>query len=170
MKLSTRARYALRSMIEIARNSNGNNGDPINLNAVSNQTSISRRYLEQVVIPLRSASLIRGMSGKNGGYRLARPADEIKVGDIIQAAIGKINIVNCVGDPSLCLKTDVCECRPLYSLINRKIIEAMNEFTLADLVDKKWGDRIKTELESLELLYDDEEGCSNSPADGCDAN
>ena len=159
MKLSTRARYALRSMIEIARNSNGNNGDPINLNVVSNQTSISRRYLEQVVIPLRSAALIRGMSGKNGGYRLARPADEIKVGDIIQAAIGKINIVKCIHDPDSCLKTDVCECRPLYYLINRKIVEAINEFTLADLAGEKWADRIKTELESLELLDDDDEGC-----------
>jgi Rrf2 family protein len=152
-------------MIEIARN--GNNGNPISLNVVSDQTSISRRYLEQVVIPLRSASLLRGMSGKNGGYRLGKPAEEIKVGEIIQAAIGKINIVNCIGDPSICLKTDVCECRPLYSLINYKIVEAMNEFTLADLIDKKWVNRIKLELDSLELLSAEEDDCSQSAVEGC---
>jgi len=134
MKISTRARYAIRAMIHIARNSK--NGAPVTLKAVGAKTAISRRYLEQLVIPLKSANLIRGISGKNGGYVLAKAPDEIRVGDIVQAAIGPINVVNCVNDPDSCMNVELCECRPLYTMINSKIVDAMNDFSLADLAGK----------------------------------
>ncbi|MBI4832862.1 MAG: Rrf2 family transcriptional regulator [Candidatus Lindowbacteria bacterium] len=102
MKLNTRARYALRAMIQIARSSH--DGKPVNLSDIAAKTSLSRRYLEQLVIPLKNASLLKGMSGKEGGYVLARPPEKIKVGDIIQAAIGPINIVQCVNDTDSCMK------------------------------------------------------------------
>lgn len=149
MKLSTRARYALRAMIQITRK--GKNGHPVNLSEIAEKTSISRRYLEQVVIPLKSASLVKGMSGKNGGYVLARPAEEITIGDIVQAAIGPINIVECAEDPKSCMKADACECRPLYSLLNQKIVDALNDFTLSDLSDPKWEKKINEEIESSTL-------------------
>jgi len=88
------------------------------------------------------------MSGKEGGYVLAKPAEDIKVGDIIEAAIGPINIVDCVNDPESCMKVGWCECRPLYVLLNRKITDALNEFTLADLADKNWAEMIEKELDS----------------------
>jgi Rrf2 family protein len=134
MKLSTRARYALRSMIEIARLSNGSK--PTSLQRVAQNTQISRRYLEQVVIALKNARLLRGFRGKGGGYMLARPPEEIKVDQIIEAAIGPISIVDCVSHPGLCLQTEVCECRSLYALINTRITQVLNEFSLADLIDK----------------------------------
>ena len=131
MKLRTRARYALRAMIQIARSPRTD--EPVNLNEIAEKTSVSRRYLEQLVIPLKNASLIKGVSGKGGGYLLSKPADEIKIGDIIEAAIGPINIVECVNDPDSCMKVEWCECRPVYTLLNNKIVEALNEFTLAEL-------------------------------------
>lgn len=131
MKLTTRARYALRAMIQIAQY--GEHDKPLKLVDIAERTSVSRRYLEQLVIPLKNASLVRGVSGKEGGYILAKPAREIKVGDIIQASIGPINIVDCVNDPDSCMKVAWCECRPLYVLLNKKITDALNEFTLADL-------------------------------------
>jgi len=146
MKLTTRARYALRAMIHIAHNRH--DGKPVNLSDIAKETSMSRRYLEQLVIPLKHASLLRGMSGKEGGYVLAKPAEDIKVGNIIEAAIGPINIVDCVNDPESCMKVEWCECRPLYVLLNRKITDALNEFTLADLADKNWAERIGKELDS----------------------
>ncbi len=160
MKLSTRARYAIRAMIQIARNSK--EGQPVSLNVIAEQTSVSKRYLEQLVIPLKTAGLIRGISGKNGGYVLARPSDNIRIGEVVQAAIGPINIVNCVNEPDLCLKAELCECRPLYTLINEKIVDAMNEFSLADLADKNGGGEIDRDLfECLETDTDQEEqpGC-----------
>jgi Rrf2 family protein len=122
-------------MIQIARSTR--DGKPVNLNDIAGKTGVSRRYLEQVVIPLKNANLLKGMSGKDGGYFTAKSAEEIKVGDIVQAAIGPINIVNCVNDRESCMKVEWCECRPLYLLLNKKITDALNEFTLADLADHK---------------------------------
>ena len=133
-------------MMTIARD--GKEGKLVNLSTVAERTSISRRYLEQIVMPLKSANLLTGMSGKRGGYRLARPAEEITIGEIIQASIGPINIVNCANDPDLCDKADCCECRPLYIMINKKIVEALNEFSLADLADPKWADMIGDEIQN----------------------
>ena len=146
MKLTTRARYALRAMIQIARNSVG--GKPVNLSDIASNTSVSRRYLEQLVIPMKNASLIRGLSGKEGGYLLARPAEEIKVGEIIEAAIGPINIVDCVNDPESCIQLEWCECRPLYVMLNQRIREAFDSFTLADLAERRIQHAVCKELAS----------------------
>jgi Rrf2 family protein len=137
MKLNTRARYGLQAMIQIARNSG--EGKPVNLNLIAVGASVSRRYLEQLVIPLKNASLIKGLSGKDGGYVLAKPAGQIRVGDIIEATIGPINIVECVRVPDSCKMADSCECRPLYVSLNEKITEALNTITLADLTLQRRG-------------------------------
>ncbi len=123
-------------MIQIARQADRN--IPVSLTQVAKQGELPRRYLEQLVIGLKNASLIRGVSGKVGGYCLTRPAGEIQIGAIVEAAIGPVNIVDCVNDPLLCLKADVCECRLLWTLINGRIAEVLNEFSLADMLDKKW--------------------------------
>jgi Rrf2 family protein len=146
MKLRTRARYALRAMIQIARD--GVDGKPVNLSDIAFRTSVSRRYLEQLVIPLKNASLLRGVSGKEGGYLLAKPSDEIRVGDIIEAAIGPINIVDCVNDPESCMQLEWCECRPLYVLLNRRIREAFDAFTLADLAERRIEQAVAKQLAS----------------------
>ena len=80
MKLSTRARYALRSMAAIAQR--GDKDKPISLQKISKRTQISRRYLEQLAMALKGASLLRSISGRRGGYMLSRPAKDIKVGEI----------------------------------------------------------------------------------------
>lgn len=135
MKLSSRARYALRAMMVIARESKG--GRPVNLGVVARETSISRAYLEQVAISLKNAGLLKGFPGKNGGHLLARPAGDIRLGSIVEAAIGPVNIVGCIGDPAGCPRSGTCDIRPLYSLINGNIREAFNAFTLADLAGKR---------------------------------
>jgi Rrf2 family protein len=136
VKLSTRARYALRLMLEIAKQADRN--IPVSLQQVARQGEMPRRYLEQLVIGLKNASLIRGVSGKIGGYCLTKPAGEIKIGAIIESAIGPVNIVDCVNDPRQCLKADVCECRLLWAVINGRIVDVFNEISLADMLDKKW--------------------------------
>ncbi|MBN1347023.1 MAG: Rrf2 family transcriptional regulator [Phycisphaerae bacterium] len=144
MKLTTRARYALRSMVEIARHAD--EAEPISLENVANATQISRRYLEQLAIALRGASLLRSVSGRRGGYYLSRPPDEIMIGEIVAAAIGSINVVDCVGLPETCLKADTCECRLVYMLINRGIKEVLNRYSLADLSDREWLKTVGKEL------------------------
>jgi len=121
----------------------------VSLNEVAGEANVSRRYLEQLVIGLKNGALIRGKSGKGGGYALAKPAEEIKIRQIIESAIGPINIVECVLQPEMCLKSEFCECRSLYGLINKKITSVLDGIVLADLVD---GNRLQ---EAVNLLDED---------------
>lgn len=141
MKLNTRARYALRLMVEMAKNKDADK--PLTMNDISERQGISKRYLGQVVVPLKNSSLVKSIVGKDGGYKLAKKPENIKIGEIIQAAIGPIGIVDCVMEPESCIRSDYCECRPVYAQINKRITDTFNEFTLADLA----GGKRKIELD-----------------------
>lgn len=132
MKLSSRARYAVRMMIAIARESSEAH---VSLGQIAKQTKISRRYLDQLAHGLKRVALIRGISGRRGGYQLTRPAEEITLAEIIESAIGPINIVDCVLEPDVCLQSDVCKCRWVYSSINGRIEEVLQRITLAELAE-----------------------------------
>jgi Rrf2 family protein len=150
MKLSTRARYALRMMLDIGNHDE--NGRPVSLASVSKRTGLSRGYLEQLALALRNASLIRGISGRYGGYRLSRPPEAISVGDIVEATIGPVNVVDCLADPESCMKVADCECRMVYALINQRIAEVLKSYSLADMLNPKWSETMRGELESLAPL------------------
>jgi Rrf2 family protein len=148
-------------MLDLAKNDGGEK--PVSLTAVARRTGLSRGYLEQLALALRTAKLLRGVSGRHGGYRLARPVDKISVGEIIEAAIGPVCIVDCLDDPEGCLKTETCECRVVYALINHRIDEVLRSYTLADLLDPSWVGSISPEVERLTRLpgmggSDDETG------------
>ena len=118
-------------MVVIARESGS--GKAISLGSIAKTTMISRRYLEQLAIGLRSASLLRGVSGRGGGYLLTQPASDITIRQIVESAIGPINIVHCVLHPDECLRADVCECRDIYCRINRGIVDVLEDVSLAAL-------------------------------------
>jgi Rrf2 family protein len=136
MKISTRGRYALRMMLDIARHDGENS--PVSLASVAERTGISHGYLEQVALALRSARLVRGVAGRHGGYKLAAPARDITIRKIIEATIGPICVVDCIEEPEACLRSEDCECRVVYALINRRIGDVLDEFTLGDLADPGW--------------------------------
>ena len=146
MKLSTRARYALRMMVEITRQTTDET-PALTLKEIAETTDVSRRYLEQLAINLKNAVLVRGKQGKGGGYSLARPADEIRVGEIIEAAIGPINIVDCVLEPGACDKSDACGCRSIYCDINERIADTLNDLTLLELAKRDQFEKKKSETE-----------------------
>lgn len=148
MKIRTRARYSLRFMIALGKLSS--QGEPVGLGSISHHSGISRRYLDHLVVPLKNASLIRGRSGRAGGYVLARTADEIKLGDIIEAAIGPIAITDCAVQPELCMFSAYCSCRDLWTLINRRITSVLDEFTLADMLSESWPGKVQAELQRLD--------------------
>lgn len=136
MKISTRGRYALRMMLDVTRH--GGEVTPVSLASVAERTGISHGYLEQVALALRSARLVRGVAGRHGGYKLAMPAGDISIRKIIEASIGPICVVDCIDEPEACLRAEFCECRLVYALINQRIGEVLDEFSLADLADPKW--------------------------------
>jgi Rrf2 family protein len=163
----------LRSMMAIARHAN--ESKPISLEKVSRTTGISRRYLEQLAIGLKSSGLLRSVSGRGGGYYLARAADQIHLGEIVEAAIGPVNVVECAGLPETCKNSQTCEARLIYLLINRRIREVLGEFSLKDLADDAWQEKIGEELkqDALDRLdtgpatrRTSSAGSCPSPADG----
>ena len=151
MRISTRGRYALRMMLDVARH--GGEDSPVSLASVSSRTGISHSYLEQVAMALRTARLVRGVAGRHGGYKLATPATDITIRQIIEATIGPVCVVDCIDEPEACPRADYCECRVVYALINQRIGEVLEDFTLADLADPSWtrkkGDAIGLQLASL---------------------
>ena len=144
MRLTKGVRYALRMMLDIAKH--GEADKPVTLHQVARNTSMPRRYLEQLVIPLKKACLLKGTTGRGGGYTLTRRTSEIKIGEIVEVMAGPIHIVECIGDPESCMLSDVCKCRPLYSLINRRIADVLYEYSLADMLDEGWSSNVKTVL------------------------
>jgi Rrf2 family protein len=136
MRLSTRARYALRMMLDVAKN--GGEASPVSLATVSERTGISRGYLEQLALALRNARLVRGVAGRYGGYKLIAPPSRISLKQIIEAAIGPVYLVDCLEDPTTCPRAEFCECRIVYALINNRIAEVLREYSLADLLEPSW--------------------------------
>jgi Rrf2 family protein len=120
-------------MIAIARRAEED--APAKLETIAEDTGLTVPYLSQIAISLRRARLLRGLSGRGGGYLLGRPPEDITLGEIIEASIGPINVVDCVCDPEMCAKAHRCESRLIYVLLNRSIKRVLNGYTLADLSD-----------------------------------
>jgi Rrf2 family protein len=150
-------------MLDVARN--GVDGEPVSLTTVAERTDISRAYLEQVALGLRAARLLRGVSGRRGGYRLAAPPSEITVGQVLEASIGPICVVDCLEEAALCPRSEYCECRLVYGLINDRIADVLQSYTLADLLDPS---RVSALGADVKLPASDGErvdgfGCNPSP-------
>jgi Rrf2 family transcriptional regulator, cysteine metabolism repressor len=148
VRLSTRARYALRLMLDVAKN--GKKGVPVSLGLVAERTDLSRGYLEQLATALKNARLLKGTCGKQGGYHLTRTPKEITLREIIEAVSGPLLILDCVEDATVCDRADYCECRLVYALINQRIVEVLEEFTLADMVDPRWNASMAKVLSDME--------------------
>lgn len=160
MKISTRARYALRLMVDINRHNDG--GSPVQLKDIARRSELSKGYLEHLAAALRNASLLRGISGPKGGYVLAKQPDEIKIIEIIEAAIGPISVSSCVNSPETCVRSEGCECILLWKLLNIRIRNLLGEFSLQELTDKSWRGRIESEI--VDRLADGEEAHSPRPS------
>lgn len=96
----------MRLMVELHRL--GATKAPVQLGRVAEITGISRRYLEQLTITLKSHSLLRGVSGRNGGYVFAKAPAEISIREVLAAVIGPIELSVCVAEPESCLRADFC--------------------------------------------------------------
>jgi Rrf2 family protein len=130
LRLSTKTRYALRTMIELARRE-GKGMVP--LKAVAEAQQLSPKYLEQLAISLRHAGLVLAERGSQGGYVLARPAAEITALEIVQAIDGPIQLVNCVSRPTSCHRSPGCAAHGLWSRLTQSIGALLAATTLADL-------------------------------------
>jgi Rrf2 family protein len=133
MKFSTRARYGLRIMVEMARLLQTER--LVQLHRIASITGLSNNYLSQLAIGLRDANLIVGVSGKKGGYHMARSPEKITIREIIVAVQGRIFATDCVINPELCMNAEFCEARTIWAVLTHRMQEVLDEFTLADLID-----------------------------------
>lgn len=131
MQFSTKVRYALRAMMELAAH-HGN--DPVHLKAIAQKQDISDKYLEQVMAPLRTQGLVFTRKGSRGGYTLARPPGEISLFEIVHAVEGSLAPVSCVDHADLCEKVDVCAARDLWERLKELVSDELRSMSLADLV------------------------------------
>ena len=134
MKISTRGRYSTRAMLDLALHFGKG---PVLIRDISKKQKISKGYLEQLFIPLRSARLVRGIRGASGGFTLARPPAEIRLSEIIQATEGSIAPVSCVDQSELCQDSSECIIRDVWAEIKRACDNVLESKTLQDLVEKQ---------------------------------
>ncbi len=134
MKLSTKGRYSIRAMIDLALHPDEG---PILIRDIAKRQRISEQYLEQLFIPLRVAGLVQGIKGAHGGFILIKPPAEIRLSEIIRATEGSIAPVNCVDEPRLCLQSSTCPTRYIWAKIKRAIDKVLESTTLQDLVEKQ---------------------------------
>lgn len=133
MKLSTKGRYGLRAMIDLARYSEN---EPVSISSIAARQDISERYLEQLVGLLKKAGLVRSIRGATGGYVLARNSGEISVGDVLRALEGSLEPVKCAAFYSEegCMASDGCVTKYVWQKINESINETVNHIMLDELV------------------------------------
>jgi len=135
MRLSTRGRYALRAMIDLALHSDEG---PVLRSDIAERQEVSAHYIEQLFVKLRRAGLIESVRGPGGGYILAKDADQIKAGDIIRTVEGPIALVHCVAPQkeAACHRADSCVTHLLWRRLSSKVAEVLDSVTLRELCDQ----------------------------------
>ncbi len=134
MKLSTRGRYGLRAMIDLARFSEST---PVSISAIAERQDISERYLEQLVGLLKKAGLVKSVRGALGGYVLARDMEDISVGDVLRALEGSLDPVTCGAfTPDGCAASDECVTKYVWNKINESINHTVDEMKISELVQE----------------------------------
>ena len=142
-RISTHGRYALRMMADIASHPHAagqtNNSEEQvkmpTLPGISKQQEIPKKYLEQLAIQLIKAGVLKGIRGRSGGYRLTKPAEEIRVIDVLNAVESSMTVVGCLkGTPVGCPRGGECKTLPLWTGLQKEITDYLSMVTLQDIV------------------------------------
>ncbi len=132
MKLSTRGKYGLLAMYDLAVNDQ----KPVAIKAIAQRQGISDAYLEQLIASLKKARLVSSTRGAQGGYQLTRPPHTISIGEILLALEGSVSVTDCVSSPD-CGQGCDCPSRPVFHKIQEGIDHILADLTLADMLDCK---------------------------------
>jgi len=133
MKLSTRTRYGVRAILELAENVDKG---PLQLRVIASRQEISAKYLEQLMAVLKSAGFVRSVRGAKGGYVLARPADQIRLDEVFHCLEGTVTTAECVEDEGFCRRAADCAARLVWAQVHQAIEDVLKSITLQDLIDR----------------------------------
>ncbi len=133
MKISTKGRYALRLMLDIALD---RSGEPVRIKDIAARQEISEKYLEQIISVLNKAGLVRSIRGSQGGYLLTREVDKYTAGMILRVTEGSLAPVSCLDDEvNTCERQSLCATLRLWQMLNTAICDVVDKVTLADLME-----------------------------------
>lgn len=132
LKLSTKGKYGLKAMFELALSSNG---EPVSLKYIAKKQGISDQYLEQIFSILKKAGLVKSVRGAQGGYYISKEASEITVADILKVLEGDMAFTECLLDKDLCENFDSCATKYVWAKIKESIEEVTNSISLQDMID-----------------------------------
>ena len=133
MKLSTRTRYGIRAVLELAENYGKG---PLQLKIIAQRQEISVKYLEQLMAVLKSAGFVRSIRGSKGGYVLAKSPEQIKLSDVFYCLEGPVVTVECVENAGYCTRTNDCAARQIWAEVQKAVIGVLQSITLQNLVDR----------------------------------
>jgi Rrf2 family transcriptional regulator, cysteine metabolism repressor len=136
MKMSTRGRYGLRAMLDLARHFGER---AVMMSDVASREDLSRKYLHALLTSLRSAGLVRSVRGAGGGFVLTRHPAEIRLNEVVNALEGQLSIVPCVADQRRCKKSGECSTRRVWQQLSTAVDSMLNSITLQDLLFMEGG-------------------------------
>ncbi len=134
MKLSTRTRYGLRLMVELAARGQQ---EAVMLREIAQAQGISHKYLSQIILLLKSRGLVNAWRGARGGYRLSRPAEQIRVREVVEALEDGLTLLDCVDRPGACPRSGRCAARDLWEGLGREMARFLDSVTLQDMVGRQ---------------------------------
>jgi len=134
MKISTKGRYTMRAMLDLAQHYN----EGLSLvKDIAKRQEISERYLEHLFLSLKTAGLVKSVRGSHGGFTLTRPPSEIRLIDIFQVCEGPLAIVECVLDAGICSRSSQCATRDVWTELQSAMNNTLGSLTLCDLIERQ---------------------------------
>jgi len=134
MKLSTKGRYATRALLDLALHQEE---EPVLLRDIAQRQQISLQYLEHLITPLIGAGIVLSTRGPRGGISLARPPEGIKLSEVIELLEGSIAPVECVNNPGICARSELCATRDIWDELKKAMTGVLESTTLQDLVERQ---------------------------------
>ncbi len=133
MRLSTRTRYGIRAMLELAENVGRG---PLQLKIIARRQDISVKYLDQLMAILKSAGFVRSVRGSKGGYMLAKAPEQIKLSDVFNCLEGPVVTVECTENENYCARSADCVARQVWTQLQEAVTAVLQSITFKDLVDR----------------------------------
>jgi len=134
MRFSSKGRYGARAMLDLALNFGK---DPVSLRDIARRQEVSEKYMEHLISALRKAGLVRSIRGARGGYMLTKSPSEIRLSEIMVVLEGSMAPVDCVNDPQVCHRANLCVTRGIWAKIKETTDNILESTTLQDMVEQQ---------------------------------
>ena len=132
MRLSTRSRYGTRMMLDLAQH---HDKGPVRIGEIARRQDMPVKYLEQLIIPLKKGNVIKSGRGPKGGHMLARPPEEITVGEIVKTLENGIDLAGCIENPAECQRSGRCLTRGIWEDASKAMYDKLNSITLSNMLE-----------------------------------